>query len=48
MSTQDIVGEKLYTYAMELFFKTGHVATLKPEFINHSPEATVYKGLQTI
>lgn len=42
MSTQDIVGEKLYTYAMELFFKTGHVATLKPEFINHSPEQFAY------
>ena len=42
MSTQDIVGEKLYAYAMELFFKTGHVATLKPEFINHSPEQFAY------
>lgn len=29
-------------YAMELFFKTGHVATLKPEFINHSPEQFAY------
>lgn len=38
MSAQDWAGEEFYTYAMELFFKAGHVAVLKPEFINHSPE----------
>jgi len=27
---------------MELFSKSGHVATLKPEFINHSPEQFAY------
>ena len=42
MSMQDMVAEELYTYAMGLFFKAGHVATLKPEYINHSPEQFMY------
>ena len=42
MSRQDEAGEKFYTYAMELLFRTGHVATLNPEFINHSPEQFAY------
>lgn len=42
MSNQKEAGEKLYTYAMELFFKAGHAATSEPEFINHSPTQFVY------
>lgn len=45
LSEHDLLSampETNYTYAMELFFKTGHVATLKPEFINHSPEQFAY------
>lgn len=42
MSNQEEAGEKLYTYAMELFFKAGHAATSEPEFINHSPTQFVY------
>lgn len=31
-----------YKYAMELFLSTGHVSTLSPVFINHSPGQFVY------
>ena len=42
MSYIDCAGELFYSYAMELFFKAGHVSTFEPEFINHSPEQFVY------
>lgn len=42
MSKQEWDGEEFYTYAMEIFFKAGHVATSKPEYINHSPEQFAY------
>lgn len=35
-------GESFYTYAMELFFKAGHVTTFVPKFANHSSERFVY------
>lgn len=33
---------KFYEYAMELFYKAGHVTTQNPEFINHSSERFAY------
>jgi hypothetical protein len=42
VSSQDWEAETFYTYAMELFSSAGHVATSKPEFINHSPERFAY------
>ena len=42
MSTPDFSRENLYTYAMDLFSRAGHVATSEPEFINHSPEQFSY------
>ena len=39
---QDPDGEKIYIFAMELFYRTGHVATFEPEFVNHSPERFAY------
>lgn len=42
MSEQTDTEEALYTYAMELFFKTGHAATSEPEFIDHTPQQFVY------
>lgn len=42
MSIRDLTGELLCTYAMELFFKAGHIATSEPEFSNHSPEQFAY------
>ena len=31
-----------YIFAMNLFYSAGHVFTLSPEFINHSPKQVVY------
>lgn len=42
MSLLEHNGEDLYTYAMELFFNTGHVTTSEPKFVNHSPERFVF------
>lgn len=42
MSFLEHDGESFYTYAMELFFKAGHVTTSEPKFVNHSPERFVY------
>ncbi len=36
------VDNKFYKYAMELFYKAGHVATRNPAFINHSSERFAY------
>ena len=38
----DYNGEVFYKYAMDLFYKAGHVFTSTPEFFNHSPEQFVY------
>lgn len=42
MSFLECDGKSFYAYAMELFFKTGHVTTSEPKFLNHSPEQFVY------
>lgn len=42
MSIRDSAGEKLYAYAMELFYRAGHIASSEPEFSNHSPEQFAY------
>lgn len=36
MSKQEKAGDKLYTYAMQLFYSAGHIAPSEPEYINHS------------
>ena len=42
MSFLEHDGESFYTYAMELFFKAGHVTAYEPKFANHSSERFVY------
>ena len=34
--------EGFFSYMMDLFYQAGHVATLNPEYANHSAEQFVY------
>jgi hypothetical protein len=38
----DYNGERFYLYAMELFFRAGHVFTSEPIYANHSSEQFIY------
>ena len=42
MSDLNLDGVDFYRDAMELFYETGHVSTLDPEFFNHSAQEFVY------
>ncbi len=35
-------NEQFYKYAMELFYKAGHIFTMTPEFFNHSSDRFMY------